>query len=141
MKLSISPTTIELLSRCHATMVGYTAAEEEKKKAIEEKNLWESEPFNDSDYWFLKPDDACDVIEMMDLISTTTTLAASPLKEMCIVRLPSLVIMIETGYQKHALPMLILESSFQMSVSNWSSQVIFLIYSLSAQNINKFAYR
>lgn len=46
-----------------------------------------------------------------------------PLKEMCIVRLPSLIITIETGHLRHTLPMLFLESSFQLSLSNWSSQM------------------
>lgn len=62
----------------------------------------------------------------MEIEEATTSSSTSfmALKEMCIVRLPSLVVTIETGHLKHTLPMLFLESSFQLSVANWSSQVI-----------------
>lgn len=54
-KLSISPATIELLSRCHATMVGYSATEETGDVIVDLSTIWEPKSFVENDYWFLKP--------------------------------------------------------------------------------------
>lgn len=53
-RISVSPATIELINRCKATVVGYNAQEVKIVQKKEHLNLWDSKPFNDQDYWFLK---------------------------------------------------------------------------------------
>lgn len=53
-RISVSPATIELINRCKATVVGYNAQEVKIVQKKEHLNLWDSKPFNEQDYWFLK---------------------------------------------------------------------------------------
>lgn len=68
-------------------------------------------------------DDASEALEFSEETPTYASEDLMPLKELCIVRLPSLIITIETGSQGNTLPMLFFESCFQINVNNWSSQV------------------
>lgn len=55
------------------------------------------------------------------------------MREACVVQIPSIILTLETGTGSKPLPMLLLESGFEVNISNWSSQVdvflkLFIIY-------------
>ena len=49
----------------------------------------------------------------------------APLPEVCIVEVPSLVLVIETGLGYYTYPMLVLETKMTATVRDWSSDVCF----------------
>lgn len=69
-------------------------------------------------------DDAIAIIESDTNFDSICSIGAPKLKELCIVSMPSFVLTLEAGVGNKTLPMLLLESSFQGNVNDWSSQVI-----------------
>ncbi|RZC35600.1 vacuolar protein sorting-associated protein 13A-like, partial [Asbolus verrucosus] len=122
-RLSVSPATIELLSRVTATATGSGTAESIDEEHLKNySDIWEQKPYDDQDFWFLKGDEAVEATEALSaqLIKSTSR---HPSQEVCIVLMPVVILTIEAGVGQKTLPMLILESSFKGSVWNWSSQM------------------
>lgn len=126
-RIRVSPDTIELLNRVLATMSGGSTAEERIVKQLEDYNsLWDFNPHTDNDFWFLKTDLAEDVLEVASEGTLDTNVSEITLikkNELCFMTIPSLVLTIEAGVGNKTLPMLLLESSFQGNVNNWSSEI------------------
>ncbi|KAF7282566.1 hypothetical protein GWI33_002356 [Rhynchophorus ferrugineus] len=117
--LRVSPSTIELLNRVLATMSKNPTESEKKEEEINFLNIWDQKQFNDNDFWFLKSDFAVEATEEeMEKITEKT-----PLQELCIISMPSLVITVEAGVGNKTLPMLLFETSLKGSARNWSSQM------------------
>lgn len=78
-------------------------------------DIWDVKPFVKTRYWFLQPtpiENALEADEMVD-----------GLPELCVVDIPSLVVVVETGFGYYTFPMLILRSEMNAEVRNWSSQM------------------
>lgn len=126
-RIRVSPDTIELLNRVLATMSGGGIAGEEAVEVLEDhSHLWDIKSYSDNDYWFLKTDVAEEALETLSqAVSDVSQYAQSTLKkrELCILTIPSLVLTLEAGVGNKTLPMLLLESSFQGNINDWSSEV------------------
>lgn len=67
-------------------------------------------------YWFLQPTIGEDALE-----ADSDVFDARP--ERCIIDVPEIVVVIETGFGYYTFPMLILRSDMNAEVRNWSSQI------------------
>ncbi|XP_018574731.1 vacuolar protein sorting-associated protein 13 isoform X2 [Anoplophora glabripennis] len=122
-RLSVSPATIELLNRVMVTMTSSgTSMDENAKEQVNHPNLWEQKEFADSDYWFLKTENALEALEYPSAEGGRIK-KKNALQELCIITVPSIVFTIEAGVGNKTLPMLILETGFQGAARNWSSQL------------------
>lgn len=120
-RLNISPGTIELLSKAMATFTSSSAANQAQSAAralVDHTHLWSAVPFAERDYWFMKIDGA---EEALSAVGAPT--ACEPLPEVCIVDMPSIVIVMETGFGYYTYPMLHLKSRLSAEIQNWSSEV------------------
>lgn len=81
-------------------------------------HLWKIEKFKEDDFWFMKVEEAED---------TLTTEYFQPIAErkpeVCIVEVPSIVIVIETGFGYYTYPMLVIETKMNAEIRDWSSDV------------------
>lgn len=129
-RIRVSPDTIELLNRVLVTMSGGEAKKESVVEELEDQTaLWDFKPYGDNDFWFLKTDVAEDALEVESrgtLQTLESVFAVTRKKELCFMTIPSFVLTVEAGVGNKTLPMLLLESSFQGNVNDWSSQVGFL---------------
>lgn len=63
------------------------------------------------------PDDAEDVLTLDPIV------VKEHLPEVCIVEVPSIVLVIETGLGYYTYPMLVIETKMNAEVRDWSSEV------------------
>ncbi|KAH1006005.1 hypothetical protein HUJ04_006891 [Dendroctonus ponderosae] len=109
--LRVSPATIELLNSVLVTMSkSPTSDEAEEEEQFNFASLWEQKSFRESDFWFLKGDDA--------LEATEDSIVGQPvpktiLQELCIISMPSIVITLEAGVANKTLPFLLFETSLK----------------------------
>ncbi|ERL94108.1 hypothetical protein D910_11390 [Dendroctonus ponderosae] len=119
--LRVSPATIELLNSVLVTMSkSPTSDEAEEEEQFNFASLWEQKSFRESDFWFLKGDDA--------LEATEDSIVGQPvpktiLQELCIISMPSIVITLEAGVANKTLPFLLFETSLKGCAKNWASQL------------------
>lgn len=122
-RLAVSPGTIELLNKVIATITAPKADADDKTKVDKDySDLWDTQPFRQNDYWFLKTELAADATHMT-VVSETVPEVKKILEEICLVSVPSVVITLEAGVGNKTVPMLLVESSLQATVHNWSSQL------------------
>lgn len=118
-RLSVSPGTIELLNKVMATITAPKVDIDEGAKVEKDySDLWDIQPFRQHDYWFLKTELADDATHI-----TLPTEAKKVVEEICLVAVPSVVITLEAGVGNKTVPMLLVESSLQATINNWSSQL------------------
>lgn len=115
-KICVSPATIELMNKIFVTMTSQSEEAKVKKEAADYSDLWLAKSFDDDDYWFIKVDEAFDVLSLDSLV-----IEPVGKEEKCIVEVPSIAIIIENGVGVHTIPMLFVETSMDAQVSNWSS--------------------
>lgn len=119
-RINISPAIIELLSKAMATVT----ATEDKSESIQEEfpdysDLWKVEKFKEDDFWFMR-------IEQGEEVVATECAYPSIVDhkpEVCIVEIPSIVIVIETGFGYYTYPMLVIETKMNAEIRNWSSSL------------------
>ncbi|XP_075230691.1 vacuolar protein sorting 13C isoform X2 [Lycorma delicatula] len=125
--LSVSPGTIELLNRCYSALYNEVAqVEDDEAEKDDFSDVWEASEFKDSDFWFLRSEEADDALELFKSeseVSTTKESSNEDVSEICLISIPTIVITIEAGIGSHTLPMLLLESSVKGTVNDWSSQL------------------
>lgn len=86
-------------------------------------NLWKIEKFKEDDFWFMK------VEEAQDTLATEYFQPIAERKpEVCIVEVPSIVIVIETGFGYYTYPMLVIETKMNAEIRDWSSDVSLKIW-------------
>lgn len=118
-KICVSPATIELINKIMVTMTQQDNAQEnEKKEPADYSDLWQPKYFEEEDFWFIKVDEAFDVLSLESLV-------VEPIgkEEQCLVSVPSIAIIIENGVGVHTIPMLFIETSMNAKISNWSSEM------------------
>lgn len=122
-RLAVSPGTIELLNKVIATITAPKAdADDGAKVEKDYSDLWDVQPFRQNDYWFLKTELANDATHMT-VVSEPVCEVKKVLEEICLVSVPSVVITLEAGVGNKTVPMLLVQSSLQATVNNWSSQL------------------
>ncbi len=118
-RVHVSPGTIELINKIMATMT-----QPERDVSLVEKappdysSLWEAQEFLETDHWFIRCDEAVDALSM-------DSLAVQPIAkdELCMIDVPAITIVIENGVGIHTIPMLIIETSMDGRIKNWSSEM------------------
>lgn len=53
---------------------------------------------------------------------------SAPKPELCVVKFPEIILVLESGSGRTTMPILYLDSFFEVSVTNWSSAVSFVFY-------------
>lgn len=118
-RVHVSPGTIELINNIMATM---TKPEQDvsltEKLPPDYNSLWEAHEFLENDFWFIRCEEAEDALSL-------ESMAVEPVvkDEMCMIDVPSITIVIENGVGIHTIPMLIIETSMDGRVKNWSTEM------------------
>ena len=88
-------------------------------------DLWHTLPFLNSEFWFLPDESNQNAIGLEATENGTLDTLSSKFHgdcdEQAIINIHTLVIQIEAGYGKSTIPLLLLESSFNCDIRNWSS--------------------
>lgn len=118
-RINISPAIIELLNKAMSTVT----ADESKAVSVAEvfpdySDLWKVDHFKEEDFWFMRVEQAQEVD-----VNTVYEPIAERKAEICIVEVPSVVIVIETGFGYYTYPMLVMELKMNAEIRDWSSQV------------------
>ncbi|ESO95114.1 hypothetical protein LOTGIDRAFT_160876 [Lottia gigantea] len=119
--LNISPATIRTMA---AVASGFSVQPSENEKSNQEvipADLWATKKVTEDSHWFTKLPQKPE--ESEDDRSGTPLKGEGDRCEQMIISLSSLVIKLEGGVGKRTVPLLIVESSFQGEVKNWSSQL------------------
>uniref|UniRef100_A0A224XG50 Putative vacuolar protein n=1 Tax=Panstrongylus lignarius TaxID=156445 RepID=A0A224XG50_9HEMI len=117
--ISVSPGTIQLLNSIAATMVPKLVQQTpaEAVETIDRSNLWKVEQYNDVDYYFLKTE----LGEEASEVHPERMVSEEHLSELCVFSVPTLLVTIEVGVGTSTVPMILIETSIQATVRNWSS--------------------
>lgn len=106
-------------------MATVTTTEAKNESIVEDlpdyTNLWEIQKYQEDDFWFMKVEEAEDMLATEYAHSTI----AERKPEVCIVEVPSIVIVIETGFGYYTYPMLVIETKMNAEIRDWSSDVSF----------------
>lgn len=105
-----------------STVTTTEAKDESIVEAIPDySDLWEVKKYQEDDFWFMKVEEAEDIL--------ATEYIPAPIAErkpeLCIVEMPSIVIVIETGFGYYTYPMLVIETKMNAEIRDWSSDVSF----------------
>lgn len=118
---------IEIISKAMSTVIITDGKSESITEELpDHSNLWEVQKFKEDDFWFMKVEEAED---------TLTAEYHQPISErkpeVCIVEVPSIVIVIETGFGYYTYPMLVIETKMNAEIRDWSSDVCVYFLMLS----------
>lgn len=116
-KIAVSPDIIELLNNVMTTMTDIDQKQLEETNEVDYTDLWEVKTYEENDFWFIRPDESIEALETDDISDTDYK------AELCIVDIPSIQLIIESGVGTNTIPMLQLESSMQAKISDWSYKV------------------
>lgn len=118
-KISVSPAMIELMSKIMATITQQESSNKNVKPDVPEfENLWETSKFEENSFWFLEAEEGLDVLSM-DSLSTTSQAK----EELCLINFPSIELVMENGICVHTIPLLLIRTSMEAEISNWSSKM------------------
>lgn len=118
-KLSISPSIIELLNKA---MITFTTQEKGDSDIVKPppdySEIWDAQDYRDKEFWFLnKTED-----EGIDALSMNLVIGENK-EELCMAEIPSIILIIETGSGYQTIPLLYIETSMQAQIKNWSWQM------------------
>lgn len=118
-KISVSPATIELMSKIMATITDQENANQTfETKSPEFENLWDEKRFEENNFWFLEAEEGIDVLSM-DSFSVSSQVK----DELCLIEIPSIELVVENGICVHTIPLLLLRTSMEAEISNWTSKM------------------
>lgn len=126
--LNISPATIRTISAVVATLSAKSGEAEEDNAYQVPSDLWEIKKLEGNNFWYLTtgevvtPDRDLSSLEDEDIREEqgkAVTLSGYEL----IIKVPTIVVKIEGGVGNRTVPLLILESSFQGEVKDWSGKL------------------
>jgi vacuolar protein sorting-associated protein 13A/C len=139
-KICISPAIIELWNNVSQTLTTTEqSAEDMCVEEIDHSHLWDVKPFDEDQFWFIRVGEfgesfLCLCVffcirsslysdEAEDALSMASLSLEEVKPELCLVDVPSIIVIIEAGSGVHTIPMLYLETSLEAKVNNWSSEV------------------
>ncbi|XP_014254768.1 vacuolar protein sorting-associated protein 13 isoform X2 [Cimex lectularius] len=118
-RVSVTPGTIQLLSSISSAITGSTIEEQSEVVAfVDRTDMWDIQKFEDTDYHFLKTELG---VEATDTHTFYKSIEPEPKSELCVVYLPSIVFVLESGVGITTMPVLHFESAIRAYVRNWSS--------------------
>lgn len=111
---------IEIISKAMSTVTTTDAKNESITEELPDySDLWEVQKYQEDDFWFMKVEEAQDTLTATEYFQPI----AERKPEMCIVEVPSIVIVIETGFGYYTYPMLVIETKMNAEIRDWSSDV------------------
>ncbi|XP_058466266.1 intermembrane lipid transfer protein Vps13 isoform X2 [Malaya genurostris] len=117
-KISVSPAVIELMNNALVTLTTNEQIKlDETQRSVDYNDLWDIKTYNLDDFWFIRPEMAEDALSLESLRMIDVK------EEKCMVEVPSISLVIETGLGINTIPMLFIETSMQAEISNWSSDM------------------
>lgn len=115
-RLNISPGIIDLLNKAMATFASNALPTNLIAHETDYSELWTSKAFRERDHWFMRVDSAEEALWVQNV-------EVEALPEVCIVEMPSIVVVVETGFGYYTQPMLHLKSCMHAEIRDWSSDV------------------
>ena len=137
--LNVSPHSIAVIQKSVQAFFDSMAIKEAMAQAEEERGseadgdlsaLWDAKPFKEDDFWFLRPDESLEAIDALNTLSSAQSQIAD---EQAIVNINNLVVCVESGVGNNTIPLILLESSFNCDVRNWSSSRMSAIGSMNLE--------
>ncbi|XP_037905174.1 vacuolar protein sorting-associated protein 13 isoform X4 [Hermetia illucens] len=115
--INISPATIELINKALSTVTSPAEAIGEAVVEHPEHNdLWGVKDYKEDEFWFMKIKEGVDVANIQR--------DDAPHKpEECIIEIPLILLVIETGVGYYTSPMLMLDTKMNAHVNDWSQQM------------------
>uniref|UniRef100_A0AAG5D0Y8 Vacuolar protein sorting-associated protein 13 n=1 Tax=Anopheles atroparvus TaxID=41427 RepID=A0AAG5D0Y8_ANOAO len=117
-ELSVSPAIIELMNNALQTL---TAKEQSKLNETADstdfEQLWHVKEFDPEQYWFIQPELAEDALSLESMRTVEIK------EEKCMIDIPCISLIVETGLGTNTIPMLYINTSLEGSVANWSSDM------------------
>nr|XP_040227109.2 intermembrane lipid transfer protein Vps13 isoform X1 [Anopheles coluzzii] len=117
-ELSVSPAVIELMNNALQTL---TAKEQSRLDESATSNdcvdLWHVKEFDPDQYWFIQPELAEDALSLESMRTIEIK------EEKCMIDIPCISLIVETGLGTNTIPMLYIKTSLEGSVANWSSDM------------------
>lgn len=136
-RIAVTPGTLELLNRCQATLTARHGPDEDESMAESDySSIWETKSFEDSQFWFLKTEMAQDALAEASEPEVIEATLVTPLSELVIVKMPSIVVTVEAGVGNKTMPMMLLETSFEGFIRDFSS----LLHIQSSLNVQMWYY-
>lgn len=121
-RIAVTPGTLELLNRCQATLTAKHGPDENEDKTESDfSKIWETRTFDECDFWFLKTEMAQDAVATLSEVALQEATPVTPLSELVIVTMPSIVVTVEAGVGSKTLPLILLETNFQGVIRDFSS--------------------
>jgi len=119
--IRVTPGTLELLSRCSATLQATPVGEAEKLTESDYSNIWGRRSFSEPEFWFLKTERAQEAVELAPVEPATKDAVAKVLSQLVMVEFPRIILTLEAGVGVKTMPMILVETNFQGKVRDFSS--------------------
>ncbi|XP_039957880.1 vacuolar protein sorting-associated protein 13 [Bactrocera tryoni] len=120
--LNVSPATIELLNKAMRSISADNAQKETNQRLeTNYKQLWLEERLQEKRYWFLRADRAVEALEYIESHITTETQRRKT--ERCVVEVPNITIVIETGIGYYTKPLITVDTRLNAIISDWSDDL------------------
>ena len=134
MILNVSPYSIQIIRNSVQTFLesmtkdaageDVSSLEKQNLTTIHEEDysdLWTTQQVNEDQLWFLKHncEQSMEVTEATNLDSFSTNSAAN-LDEQAVIKINNLIVVVEAGVGANTMPLLLVESSLNFDVRNWS---------------------
>uniref|UniRef100_A0A182FL84 Vacuolar protein sorting-associated protein 13 n=1 Tax=Anopheles albimanus TaxID=7167 RepID=A0A182FL84_ANOAL len=117
-ELSVSPAIIELMNNAFQTLVSKDQPQSnEMHYSYDWESIWLVKEYDPDEFWFIQPELA------QDALSLESVGIMDKKEEKCLIDIPSISLIVETGIGTNTIPMLYIETSLQGSVANWSSEM------------------
>lgn len=125
--LHISPGTVHLITNILSSLVTESAPDVENvEKVVDDfSGLWLSKKLEDCNFWFLQTVKSQNAVEAAeDLVIPSVEETVTPVtREQLLFTMRKVVITIEAGVGNRTVPMILLESSFQADIRDWSTNL------------------
>ena len=138
--LNVSPHSIAVIQKSVQAFLDSMAIKEAMAQAEAERGseagggdlsaLWDAKPFKEDDFWFLRPDES---LEAIDALNTLSSVQSQIADEQAIININNLVVCVESGVGNNTIPLILLESSFNCDVRNWSTSRMSAIGSMNLE--------
>ncbi|XP_017018537.1 intermembrane lipid transfer protein Vps13 [Drosophila kikkawai] len=115
--INVSPATIELLNKAMVSLTsGKVVNQAVAEDARNHSNLWKQHRFQSRNYWFTRVDKGVEALEY----EATTAAAPVAKAEKCVIEMPSITLVIESGVGYYTKPLISLDTRITAVFNNWS---------------------
>ncbi|EDW71988.1 uncharacterized protein Dwil_GK10679 [Drosophila willistoni] len=117
--INVSPATIELLNKAMLSIsTGHASNATENMVQKDYSKLWYPKQFSSRSYWFTKVEEATEAFQFLD--NEITDLEGKQKTEKCVIEMPSIALVIESGMGYYTKPLVSLETRITAVFNNWS---------------------